>query len=210
MLPCNQEDTAARIETFGRFSLDKAGPKPFSGLRWPKRLQSGYEPKGGEEMVLNFECKRCHHVFDCNVGSVSLPEGLDRPHFEKRLLCPACGEVAIDDLRLTELGQDQLAAAILGLDDDFGDFAETQCRGCDQYLPINDLNLCDECNGKLDRDLIRKRDWDYSASAFGLDPSMREELRRRVIARYGEKFELIFSSRSARKPRKRRKKKRSR
>lgn len=159
-------------------------------------------------MLINFECKRCHQVFECDVGAVSLPEGSDRPHFENRLFCPVCGEISIEDVRLTELGQDQLAAAILGFDDDFGGVADAQCYGCDRYLQVNDLNLCDECNGKLDRDLIRKRDWDYAASAFGLDPAKREELRRQVIARYGEKFELIApSKRSAIKPKKRWKKK---
>ena len=165
-------------------------------------------------MLINFECKRCHHVFDCDVGSVSMLADSDRPHFEKRLLCPTCGEVTVDDVWLTELGQSQLTEATLDFDDDFGDFAESQCYGCDRYLPVNDLNLCDECAGKLDCDLIRERDWDYSASAFGLDPAKREELRRQVIARYGEKLELIASSseikNSARKQRKRRKKKGSR
>ncbi|MDO9533071.1 MAG: hypothetical protein Q7O12_13225, partial [Deltaproteobacteria bacterium] len=79
----------------------------------------------------------------------------DRPHFEKRLLCPTCGDVTIDDVWLTELGQSQLTEATLDFDDDFGDFAESQCQGCDLYLPVNDLNLCDECASKLDRDLIR-------------------------------------------------------
>lgn len=163
-------------------------------------------------MLINFECKKCHHVFDCDVGSVSMIADSDRPDFEKKLLCPTCGEVKIDDVHLTELRQSQLTEATLDFDDDFWDFAESQCQGCDLYLPVNDLNLCDECASKLDRDLIRKRDWDYSTSAFGLDPSMREELYKQVIAQYGEKFELIASSKaiksSAQKQRKRRKKKR--
>jgi hypothetical protein len=178
-------------------------------------IKAGVNANVGGVMLINFECKRCHQVFECDVGAVSMPEGADRPHFENRLFCPNCGEISIEDLRLTELGQAQLAAAVLGFDDDFGDdfggVADTQCYGCDRYLPVNDLNLCDECNGKLDRDLIRKRDWDYAASAFGLDPAKREELRRQVIARYGEKFELIAPSNktksSFRKRRKRGKKK---
>jgi hypothetical protein len=145
-------------------------------------------------MLINFECKRCRHVLDCDVGSVSMLADSDRPHFEKRLLYSTCGEVKIDDVWLTELGQSQLTEATLDFDADFGDFAESQCQGCDMYLPVNDINLCDECASKLDRDLIRHRDWDYSMSAFGLDPSMREELRRQVIAQYGEKLELIASS----------------
>jgi hypothetical protein len=158
-------------------------------------------------MLITFECKKCHQVFKGDVGAVSMPEGSDRPHFDNRLLCPTCGEISIDDVRLTELGQDQLAAAILGFDDDFGGVADTPCYGCDRYLPVNDLNICDECNGKLDRDLIRKRDWDYTASAFGLDPSLHEDLRRQVIARYGEHHELIAPSKISNSPAPKQKKK---
>ena len=161
-------------------------------------------------MLITFECKRCHHVFNCDVGSVSMPEGSSGPHFEGGRVCPICGEVMIDDVQLTELRECQLTTATLDIDDDFWDFADSQCYGCDRYLPVNDLNLCDECDNKLDRDLIRKRDWDYSKSAFGLDHSQREELRKQVIAQYGEKLEIITYSkakkRSARKQRKRRKK----
>jgi hypothetical protein len=72
---------------------------------------------------------------------------------------------------------------------------------------VNDLGLCDECSGKLDRDLIRQRDWDYSVSAFGLDVAKREELRRQVIFQYGEKLELIAPlERTNKKERRQRKK----
>jgi len=162
-------------------------------------------------MVLNFECKICHQVFDSDIGSVSLVEDSDRPAFEKGLLCPTCGAVTIDDVKLTELGQSQLIAETLEFNDDFWGSYEGLCQGCDLYLPINDLNLCDDCASKLERDLIRERDWDYSIAAFGLDASKREELRRQVIAQFGENLELIASSkkikRSARRQRTRRKKK---
>jgi hypothetical protein len=162
-------------------------------------------------MIINFECKRCLRTFDCDVGSVSLPENSDRPYFEKGLLCPSCGELTIDDVWLTELGQSQLTEATLDYRDDFLDSAESQCQGCDRYLSVNDLGLCDECACKLDRDLIRQRDWDYAVSAFGLDAAGREELHRQVIGQYGEKLELIAPSkemnRKARRQRKKRKKK---
>lgn len=35
------------------------------------------------------------------------------------------------------------------------------------FLPVNDLGLCEDCASKLDRDMIRKRDWAYSVLAFG-------------------------------------------
>ena len=69
-----------------------------------------------------------------------------------------------------------------------------QCQACDLFGPVNDLSLCEDCAGKLERDLIRQRDWDYSASAFGLPPEAREEMRRQVIAEFGEALELIAPS----------------
>jgi hypothetical protein len=66
-----------------------------------------------------------------------------------------------------------------------------KCQACDGYGRVNDLSLCEDCAGKLERDLIRQRDWDYSASAFGLPSEAQEELRRQVIAKFGEALELI-------------------
>ena len=66
-----------------------------------------------------------------------------------------------------------------------------QCVACDLWGRVNDLGLCEECAGKLERDLVRERDWDYSASAFGLADDDREKLRRQIVAQYGEALELI-------------------
>ena len=65
------------------------------------------------------------------------------------------------------------------------------CNGCDLILPLNDLGLCDNCAGKLERDLIRNRDWNYSVSGFGLPKSEREGMRNEVINAFREKLELI-------------------
>lgn len=75
-------------------------------------------------------------------------------------------------------------------DYDFG-LWEGQCYACDAYTRVNDLGLCEDCDAKLDRDLIRQRDWAYSASAFGVPPEKLEELRTAVIKEYGEQLELI-------------------
>ena len=66
-----------------------------------------------------------------------------------------------------------------------------QCVACDLLGRVNDLGLCQECAGKLERDLVRERDWDYAASAFGLADDDREKLRREIVAQYGEALELI-------------------
>ena len=72
------------------------------------------------------------------------------------------------------------------------------------------MGLCEECAGKLERDLIRKRDWDYTISGYGLGSAEREEIRKKVIKEYGEKLELIAPNKpkmKKRKPAKRKKKK---
>jgi len=81
---------------------------------------------------------------------------------------------------------------------------EGQCQACDMWGPVNDLMLCEECEAKVQRDLIRARDWDYVAAAFGLDDEGRERLRVEVIRQYGAKNELIINDRQPeRKSRKR-------
>ena len=171
-------------------------------------------------MKINFECRKCGRLFDCDVGTVSLPEDSDRPVFEKQIICPKCGRRSMDEVFLTEQGQSQLTKATLGsgLEDIYGfendelngfGFYEGECQGCDIFTSLNDLGLCEECAGKLDRDLVRQRNWDYSALAFGCPESKREELRNEIIKHYGEKLELIApNKRAARKPKKKRKSKR--
>ena len=74
--------------------------------------------------------------------------------------------------------------------DDFG-YWYAECRGCDRFASVDDMGLCSECADKFERDLIRKRCWDYSASAFGVPPEKREDLRRQVVEQYGEDLEII-------------------
>ncbi|MGD9261320.1 MAG: hypothetical protein PVG44_12810, partial [Desulfobacterales bacterium] len=108
----------------------------------------------------------------------------------------------MDEVLLTEIGQSQLTEATLGFDaDDIFDFEddelngfgyfEGECQGCDLFTMLNDFGLCEECSGKLERDLIRQRDWDYSALAYGVPAENREALRNEIIGRYGGKLELI-------------------
>jgi hypothetical protein len=63
---------------------------------------------------------------------------------------------------------------------------------------------------KLERDLIRARDWDYSATAFAVAPDQREALRERVIRDYGAAYELILSPETAKKPKRKNKHSQSR
>ena len=127
-----------------------------------------------------------------------------------------CGRLSMVEVFLTELGQSQLTQATLpsdvgdifdSEDDELNDFGlyEGECQGCDLFTSINDLGLCEECAGKLDRDLIRQRDWGYSVLAFGVPQEKLETLRNEIIGRYGEKLELIAPKKA---PQRKRKKKR--
>ena len=91
-------------------------------------------------------------------------------------------------------------------DEEFFGIWEGQCQACEMWGRVNDLMLCEECDGKIQRDLIRARDWDYVAAAFGLDDEGRERLRAEVIRQYGAQNELIIDQ----KPRKRKSRKRRR
>ena len=83
-------------------------------------------------------------------------------------------------------------------DDSFGVY-DAECQVCDIYGPVNDMLLCEECAGKLERDLIRQRDWEYSVSAFAVPPEKREAIRKQVISQYGKQFELIEPANKSRK-----------
>jgi hypothetical protein len=66
-----------------------------------------------------------------------------------------------------------------------------ECYACDLYGRVNDLFLCEECAGKLERDLIRQQNWDYTFTGFGLPTEARETVRNEVIKKYGKALELI-------------------
>ena len=70
---------------------------------------------------------------------------------------------------------------------------------------MNDLSLCDECFAKLERDLIRARDWDYSATIFMTPQEQFEALRERVIRDYGADYELIAVPNAVDKPKRKNK-----
>ena len=66
-------------------------------------------------MIINFECKKCHKEFDCEMGKIGINEVTMRPDFEKPILCPHCGKRAIEEVVLTELGQSQMTEATMDL-----------------------------------------------------------------------------------------------
>ncbi|MFC1523837.1 hypothetical protein ACFL6N_03510 [Thermodesulfobacteriota bacterium] len=152
-------------------------------------------------MEINFICNECEGVFDCDVGTIVIDKKNRQPQYGNEIHCPTCGMRTKDQLSLTVQGQAQLSSATSELNPEersifndeelFGYNDPGICKGCDSLHDINDLGLCGECSGKLDRDFIRQRDWAYSSLALGVSQSKREELRRDIIDQYGEEFELI-------------------
>ena len=75
-------------------------------------------------------------------------------------------------------------------DDNFG-LWEAECRACNIFARVDDTGLCEECAGKLERDFIRRREWAYSALAFGCPKDKLEALRDEVVRDYGKSLELL-------------------
>ena len=86
---------------------------------------------------------------------------------------------------------------------DFGRH-EAECAGCEQFHHVNESGLCENCSQKLERDLIRKRDWAYSVTAYGMSDERREDMRRQIVDNFGEGLELVAPPRQIVMKRKRR------
>ena len=85
-------------------------------------------------MLINFECRECGVPFDCDVGTITLSESSDRPNFEKEIICPKCGQLSMDEVFLTELGQSQLTQATVGFGaDDIFDSEDDEINGFGFY-----------------------------------------------------------------------------
>ncbi|MFO7681094.1 MAG: hypothetical protein R6X34_13685, partial [Chloroflexota bacterium] len=65
-------------------------------------------------------------------------------------------------------------------------------RGRSREVRLSQLGrvLCDG-DALDDRDLIRQRAWDYSATAFACHPKEYEALRQVVMEQYGPAYELL-------------------
>jgi len=47
------------------------------------------------------------------MGQIGINEMTMRPDFEKPIVCPRCGEMTMDEVFLTELGQSQMTEATI-------------------------------------------------------------------------------------------------
>ena len=94
-------------------------------------------------------------------------------------------------------------------DDDPWPRYETECQGCDVWGPVGDDGLCKDCAGKLERDMIRQREWAYSCLAYACPKDKLEDLRNEVIKKYGENLELIAEEKPTRKRSKKKRRRKS-
>ncbi|WP_456364202.1 hypothetical protein [Priestia aryabhattai] len=70
---------------------------------------------------------------------------------------------------------------------------EAECHGCYSTKKVNHIPLCASCNNKLERDLVRQRNYEYSDLTAQLSSSEdKEKVRKDVINQYGEKLELVL------------------
>ena len=105
-------------------------------------------------MVINFECQKCRTLFDCDIGTVTLPENSNKPDFEKEIICPKCGKLSMDEVLLTEIGQSQLTEMTFDFNsDDIFDFEDDELNGFGYYEG--------ECQGLVELNL-----WDNLASVY--------------------------------------------
>ncbi len=65
-----------------------------------------------------------------------------------------------------------------------------KCQACDTFTEVNDMSLCDDCDEKIQRDMIRDKEWDYVVEAFGLSNEGRDKLYQDTIKKHGRKKEL--------------------
>ena len=72
-----------------------------------------------------------------------------------------------------------------------GAWMEGYCLACSRLAPLPELQLCAPCLARWHRDLIRQRRWQSSELARALSADEREALRHRIIARFGEEFEIL-------------------
>jgi len=66
-----------------------------------------------------------------------------------------------------------------------------KCQACEEYCDdLNDIMMCDECDGITQRNMIRMKAWDYVVEGAFANDKAREKLYQTVIKKYGRKEEL--------------------
>jgi len=162
-------------------------------MKRPQRLESAkswLETYEGNKVVRDY---RRRYGLSWEVAFVEL-EMLNvpiDPDYKKSVLQTTAAQAAIKRRKRSKLRAQRADVWTEYADDETALERAGDCVSCDMFRPLDDLGLCPVCAAMLERDLIRQRDWEYSAAAFLLSDEAREKLRRKVVAEYGKGLELI-------------------
>ncbi len=58
-------------------------------------------------MKINFECKKCKEIFDCDIGKFIRSKKTSELIYENQIICPKCGILETNQYGLTKLGTSQ-------------------------------------------------------------------------------------------------------
>ena len=165
-------------------------------MKRPQRLESAkswLETYEGNKVVRDYR-RRYGVSWDAAFVELAMLQVPIDPEYKGRVLQTVAAEAAIKRRKRSRLRAQRANVWPEYEDDETALERAGECVSCDMFRPLDDQGLCLVCAAMLERDLIRQRDWDYSATAFLLSDEAREELRRKVVAEYGEDLELIDPS----------------
>ena len=118
------------------------------------------------------------------------------PDYQERVLQSIASQVAAKRQKRARERIRQVDVWAAYEDDEAALARAGDCTSCELFRPLDELGLCPVCAAMLERDLIRQRDWDYTAATSFLAAEDREALRQQVVAEYGKELELITPSAS--------------
>ena len=162
-------------------------------MKRPQRLESAkswLETYEGNKVVRDYR-RRYGVSWDVAFVELEMLKVPIDPEYKEQILQTAAAQAAVKRQKRSRLRVQQADVWSQYEDDETALERAGECASCDMFRPLDDQGLCPVCAAMLERDLIRQRDWEYSATAFLLSDEAREELRRKVVAEYGEGLELI-------------------
>jgi hypothetical protein len=162
-------------------------------MKRPQRLESAkswLETYEGNKVVRDYR-RRYGVSWDVAFVELEMLQVPIDPDYKKSVLQTAAAQAAVKRRKRSRLRAQRADVWSQYEDDETALERAGECAYCDMFRPLDDQGLCLVCAAMLERDLIRQRDWEYSATAFLLSDEAREELRRKVVAEYGEGLELI-------------------
>lgn len=170
-------------------------------MKRPQRLESAkswLETCEGNKVVRDYR-HRYGVSWDVAFVELEMLQVPIDPDYKESVLQTAAAQAAVKRRKRSRLRAQRADVWSEYEDDETALERAGECAYCDMFRPLNDQGLCLVCAAMLERDtsassaqaLIRQRDWEYSATAFLLSDEAREELRRKVVAEYGEGLELI-------------------